>query len=112
MRALGQSIRLLRSKKGWSQHDVAKQLDISIPAFSKIETGVTDINLSRLEQISKLFDMSTVDLLNLSEGQQDTYADEMADLHQKLKGREIQIIELQKKVIVLFEELRQAKNFA
>jgi hypothetical protein len=41
--------------------------------------------------------MSAVELLNLSEGRQDTYTDEMAGLHQKLTAREIQIIELQKK---------------
>ena len=53
MQTLGKKIRLLRHQKSWSQEDVAKQLGISIPAFSKIETGITDINLSRLEQISK-----------------------------------------------------------
>ena len=55
MNTLGKKIRLLRHQKGWSQEDVAKRLDISIPAFSKIETGITDVNLSRLNQIAKLF---------------------------------------------------------
>ena len=64
MQTLGKKIRLLRHQKSWSQEDVAKQLGISIPAFSKIETGITDINLSRLEQISKLFEMTVVQLLN------------------------------------------------
>jgi transcriptional regulator with XRE-family HTH domain len=45
MKTLGKKIRLLRHQKGWSQEEVAKRLDISIPAFSKIETGITDINL-------------------------------------------------------------------
>jgi len=40
MNTLGKKIRLLRHQKGWSQEDVAKRLDISIPAFSKIETGI------------------------------------------------------------------------
>jgi transcriptional regulator with XRE-family HTH domain len=60
---LGQNIRKLRHQKEWSQEDIAKRLDISIPAFSKIETGVTDINLSRLEQIAAVFDISAVELL-------------------------------------------------
>jgi transcriptional regulator with XRE-family HTH domain len=51
MQDLGRKIKLMRQQNGWSQGDVAKRLDISVPAFSKIETGVTDINLSRLEQI-------------------------------------------------------------
>lgn len=37
MDKLGKAIRLLRHQKDWSQRDVAKRLDISIPAFSKIE---------------------------------------------------------------------------
>ena len=60
MKTLGKKIRLLRHQRSWSQEDVAKQLDISIPAFSKIETGITDVNLSRLEQIATLFGMSKV----------------------------------------------------
>ncbi len=71
MKALGKKIRLLRHQKGWSQEDVAKKLDISIPAFSKIETGITDINLSRLEQISNLFEMSVVQLLTFNDLDQD-----------------------------------------
>jgi transcriptional regulator with XRE-family HTH domain len=66
MKTLGKKIRLLRHQKGWSQEEVAKRLDISIPAFSKIETGITDINLSRLEQIAVLFEMSVVQLLTLT----------------------------------------------
>jgi transcriptional regulator with XRE-family HTH domain len=37
---LGKNIRDLRHRKGWSQEDIALKLDISIPAFSKIETGI------------------------------------------------------------------------
>ena len=100
MQTLGKKIRLLRHQKSWSQEDVAKQLGISIPAFSKIETGITDINLSRLEQISKLFDMTVVQLLN-THG--DVYNVEVNTLTHKLREREVEIIDLQKKVIELYE---------
>ncbi|RZL30334.1 MAG: XRE family transcriptional regulator, partial [Pedobacter sp.] len=60
MNFIGSNIRQLRQKNGWSQGDVAQRLKISIPAFSKIETGITDINISRLEQIANLFDVSTM----------------------------------------------------
>ena len=63
MNTIGKKIRLLRHQQGWSQDDVAKKLGISIPAFSKIETGISDINLSRLEQIASLFGFSLVELL-------------------------------------------------
>ena len=110
MKALGKKIRLLRHQKGWSQEDVAKKLDISIPAFSKIETGITDINLSRLEQIAVLFDMTVVQLLTFNDSEQDQkFVSELETVNKKLLDRESEVIDLQKKVIELFEELRQAK---
>lgn len=108
MNTLGKKIRLLRHQKGWSQEDVAKRLDISIPAFSKIETGITDVNLSRLNQISKLFELSLVQLLSTSDSEEDKEKlDVVNDLSQKLQVREVEVIELQKKVIDLYEQLHK-----
>ncbi len=108
MNSLGKRIRLLRQQRGWSQEDVAKRLDISIPAFSKIETGITDINLSRLNQISKLFEMSVVQLLSSEDRDtKDGVRAELADLGKKLQEREGEIITLQKKVIDLYEQLHE-----
>ena len=113
MKTLGKKIRLLRHQKGWSQEDVAKRLDISIPAFSKIETGITDINLSRLEQISKLFDMTVVQLLTYNDTEeQEKYISELETMTKKLQEREAEVIDLQKKIINLFEELRRTKVIA
>jgi|SRR5688500_4303945 transcriptional regulator with XRE-family HTH domain len=111
MKTLGKKIRLLRHQKGWSQEDVAKRLDISIPAFSKIETGITDVNLSRLEQISTLFEMSVVQLLTFNDTeQQEKYNSDLEVLTKKVQDRETEVIELQKKVIELYEELRRSKS--
>jgi transcriptional regulator with XRE-family HTH domain len=113
MKALGKKIRLLRHQKGWSQEDVAKKLDISIPAFSKIETGITDINLSRLEQISTLFEMTVVQLLTFNDEEQDQkIINELEIVNKKLMDRDAEVIDLQKKVIELFEELRHSKATA
>ncbi|MGO1244366.1 MAG: helix-turn-helix domain-containing protein [Sphingobacterium sp.] len=108
MNALGKKIRLLRHQKGWSQEDVAKRLDISIPAFSKIETGITDVNLSRLNQISKLFGLSLVQLLSTSDSEEEKHVqDEINELNKKLQFRESEVIDLQKKVIDLYEQLHK-----
>ncbi|KAA8481813.1 helix-turn-helix protein [Arcticibacter tournemirensis] len=113
MKTLGKKIRLLRHQKGWSQEDVARRLDISIPAFSKIETGITDINLSRLEQIAKLFDMTVVQLLTYNDTeQQEKYLSELESISKRLQERESEVIQLQKKIIDLFEELRRTKVLA
>lgn len=108
MNTLGKKIRLLRHQKGWSQEDVAKRLDISIPAFSKIETGITDVNLSRLNQIAKLFNLSLVELLSTSDAneEKEKFA-EIKELQQRLQAREAEVIELQKKVIDLYEQLHK-----
>ena len=104
MQTLGKKIRLLRHQKSWSQEDVAKQLGISIPAFSKIETGITDINLSRLEQISKLFELTVVQLLKLNDSENlEGYNTEFNGLTMKLREREVEVIDLQKKIIDLYE---------
>lgn len=112
MNELGKKIRLLRHQKGWSQQDAAKRLDISIPAFSKIETGFTDVNLSRLNQISKLFNVTVLQLLSSSDTEEiKEYVNEKDAITQKLQQRDDEIIELQKKVIDLYEQLYKDSDF-
>lgn len=107
MNIIGKNIRQLRQKNGWSQGEVAKRLKISIPAFSKIETGITDINISRLEQIAGLFGVSTMDIISREGENPNTLnSDELNTLREKLAAREEEILKLQKKVIDLYEEIR------
>lgn len=110
MKTLGKKIKLLRHQRSWNQQDMAKRLDISIPAFSKIETGITDVNLSRLEQISSLFDMDVVELLTFNDDNKDQKksTSELEILVSKVKEREAEIAQLQKKIIDLYEELRHS----
>ncbi len=108
MTIIGKNIRQLRQKNGWSQGEVAKRLEISIPAFSKIETGITDINISRLDQISKLFEVSTLEIIS-QDGDLDQIANysEMKALRDRIAEKEEEIVALQKKVIELYEEIRK-----
>jgi transcriptional regulator with XRE-family HTH domain len=109
MKILATNIRVLRHEHGWSQEDIARKLGISIPAFSKIETGITDVNLSRIEQIANIFDVPVVKLLateedNIEEEPQQILIDAV---RRKIAEREDEINGLQRKVIVLYEELRK-----
>ncbi|AMR34532.1 transcriptional regulator [Mucilaginibacter sp. PAMC 26640] len=105
-KSAGKNIRTLRHERGWSQEDVASRLGISIPAFSKIETGVTDINLSRLEQIANIFEVSVVNLLSLEYVEEPSVQDvSLTNVQKKLLDRETEITNLQRKVILLYEEL-------
>lgn len=116
MNIIGTNIRLLRQKNGWSQGDVARLLKISIPAFSKIETGVTDINISRLDQISKLFEVSSLEIISKGENKSELgNFVEISMLKDKLALKEQEITKLQKKIIELYEEIRTisiSKNFS
>lgn len=103
---VGKNIRTIRHQRGWSQEDVASRLGISIPAFSKIETGVTDINLSRLEQIANIYEINVVNLLALDAGPVEPQVSNLSILQKKILEREMEIANLQRKVILLYEELR------
>ena len=107
MSIIGKNIRQLRQKNGWSQGEVAKRLKISIPAFSKIETGITDINISRLNQIATLFETSTLDIISSGNlKSEDSDCQETNLLRIKVASQEEEIIKLQKRIIDLYEEIR------
>jgi len=108
-KTVGKNIRAFRHQFGWSQEDVANRLGISIPAFSKIETGVTDINLSRLEQIANIYDLDVVQILSMDAEQPEQQPSNLSVLQKKLLDRETEIVNLQRKVILLYEELRNSR---
>ena len=100
---LSENLKQLRHKHGWNQENVANRLDISVPTYSKIETGVTDINLSRLEQLAELFHLSIFELLT---GDNATDPKEVERLKVLLINRDQEVIELQKEVILLYKKLK------
>lgn len=65
LQIIGSTIREIRKTKGVSQADVASELDVSIAAFSKIERGLTNIPILRLEQIANVLDTSIYTLLGV-----------------------------------------------
>jgi transcriptional regulator with XRE-family HTH domain len=102
---IGKNIRTLRQKHGWSQGQVANRLDISIPAFSKIETGITDINISRLNQISTLFQVNVYDIIcGPSDHPIRASLDELNQCKVELTDAQQEIIRLQKRLIRVFDE--------
>lgn len=108
-KTIGKNIRTFRHQHGWSQEDVANRLGISIPAFSKIETGVTDINLSRLEQIANIYEIDVVQILAMDAEEVEQTPSNLSIVQKRLLDREAEIVNLQRKVILLYEELRNSK---
>lgn len=110
MEHVGKNIKMLRKQKRWSQRQVADQLEISVPAFSKMETGITDLNISRINQIAKLFGITATELL--AEGMEDISVLNLGKVDQLkalLALKEDEIIRLQNKIIQLYEQVRTDK---
>lgn len=59
-----ENIRCNRKLKGWSQEDIAAKLEMSSNGYGSIERGDTDVNLSRLNSIAELFDMTLLELIS------------------------------------------------
>ena len=56
---LADKIILLRKKMGWSQEQLAEQLDISRQSVSKWESGASNPDLDKIVKLSKLLGVST-----------------------------------------------------
>lgn len=105
---VGANLKKLRLDKGSGQTEVARGLGISVAALSKIENGLTDLNLSRLAQIAAYFQVSMSSIL--SKGQSEgvgavVVTAEAETLRQQLNEKDAEISKLQKKVIALYEKL-------
>jgi len=106
MKSIGDHIKQSRLLLGLSQGDAAKKLNISTPAFCKIETGQTDLNISRLLQISKIFKVPVIQLITgQSASSASDSSKELIALKKELIEKEEEINKLRKKVIDLYDKL-------
>ena len=97
------TIKLLRVSKNLTQEQVAAALQISIPAYSKIETGITDINLSRLKQLAEFYGVTPQSLIS---GEAQTDAEVIIDaLKSEVSEYKDALSALQTKVIDLYGQL-------
>ena len=60
---LRQHIRGIREDKHFTQADMAEKLGLSITGYAKIERGQSQINIERLQQISKVLEVSIAELI-------------------------------------------------
>lgn len=61
MKKIGERIRRIRIGKDFTQENLAEELGITKSAFSKIERGETDANVSRLLRIAEILEVSVCD---------------------------------------------------
>lgn len=62
--SLETKLRKLREQKGWSQMDVAHQLDVSQSAYNKWETGQAKPTLPNLQKLAEIFEVDFLDLIH------------------------------------------------
>jgi len=60
-------IRQIREDKHWTQAKMAEKLNIHPNTYSNIERSITNLQLSRLKQIAKVFDMELSELVGASD---------------------------------------------
>jgi transcriptional regulator with XRE-family HTH domain len=64
---IGRRIRVFRTEKGYTQEDMAELLNKSVSWYAKVERGQLDINVSNIESIAKIFELSAGDLIKSAE---------------------------------------------
>ena len=68
LKKIGANIKEIRKTKKQEVKDAAKGLGISVQALGAIENGKTDVNVTRLFEIAKYFEVSFSKVLNVQEG--------------------------------------------
>lgn len=62
--SFGENLTNLRRQKGWSQDDLANNLDLSRQAISKWENETSKPDIDNIKKISKIFSIKIDDLIN------------------------------------------------
>jgi transcriptional regulator with XRE-family HTH domain len=83
---LGERIRKARTIKGLSQQNMADDLDLSVASYSNIERGITDINVSRLLEISQILKIDVTELLKEQEESKNFHDDGLPYLSPEMSG--------------------------
>lgn len=89
---IGQKIRKLRKAHGFSQEELAEQIDISTTHMSHIETGNTKLSLPVLVSIARALDARVDDLLNDNAPTTGTALDEIAKVLDRCTAQEANVI--------------------
>lgn len=61
------NIRKIRKMKGYTQEWMAAKLGVSQKAYSKLETGKTNLNEKYLQKVATIFDVGTAEIVHFSE---------------------------------------------
>lgn len=63
-KTISDRLRALRIQHNLKQWQVAGFLNISVPAYSKIENGNTDVSITRLKELAAIFKVTAAELID------------------------------------------------
>lgn len=90
---IGQRLKVARLNKNMTQEKLAEQIDVSVAFLSRIERGLTHINLKRLSQICAILDVSEGYILNGTSSTSDQYlVAEFNDIFNQCSARKQKLI--------------------
>lgn len=104
MNTLHAKLKQLRIKHNMTQQQVALQLNCSVPAYSKLETGATDVTGSRLIQLAAIYKCQLPQIFLIGEPRDDSAERKIEELMKELRKSKEELAILQNKVIKLYEE--------
>ena len=67
--SVDKKIKNIRELKNYTQEYMAEKLGISIRAYSKIESGETNLTIDRLNKLSQILEMSPLEILGFDDKQ-------------------------------------------
>lgn len=65
--SVNEKIRLIREAKGLTQEEAAEKLKMSVNGYGDIERGITDIKISKLQNIAEMLGIKLSELFELNE---------------------------------------------
>jgi transcriptional regulator with XRE-family HTH domain len=97
------NIKAIRLKKGLTQEDVAEQLGLAPSNYGRVERGLTEITIDRLEKLSEIFEMSVNAILKYDQDNPIDYKEDV-DYYYNLTQKQ------QAKIEKLKEQLEESQE--
>lgn len=64
MKAINTAMLELRKKHNFTQAQIADLLELDTSSYGKIERGIVDISLTKIEQLSEIYKINVADLIS------------------------------------------------
>jgi len=112
MNTVGKNLKALRKKKCWTQTKIAEKLNLSVPAYAKIESGFTILTISRVHEFVSLFEVPVNVILCIEVKDEETENSIILEgLRNKIAGIDNAINKLRGTAIELYGVLGEKRNF-